>query len=154
MLITSKSFRVVGVIGAILLSSALGCGRSNRPATTPVTLTITYQGKPVEGATVTLLPESASVPVATGITDRSGVAKPRTFPDVIGVVPGNYTVTVRKTEVQGTLPEGQSLDDLPPGQGPTFRELLPAKYASPSTSELKLTVPDRSPISEKFALTD
>ena len=152
--IALKSFRTVGVFGFILLTSVAGCGRGNRPTTTPVTLTITYQGKPVDGATVTLVPESSSVPVATGVTDNSGVVKPRTFPDVSGVLPGSYTVTVRKTEAQGTVPEGQSLDDLPPGQGPTFRELLPTKYGSPSTSGLKLTVPERGTLSEKFDLTD
>jgi hypothetical protein len=154
MLVAPKSFGVAAVFVIVLLTSVGGCGRGNRPATTPVTLAITYQGKPVEGATVTLLPESASVPEATGITDRSGVAKPRTFPEVSGVVPGSYKVLVRKTEAEGGVPEGQSLDDLPPAQGPTFRELLPAKYASPSTTELKLTVPARGSVSEKFELTD
>jgi len=154
MLIAPKRFWVVGIIAGILMSSVGGCGRGNRPTTTPVTLTITYQGKPVDGATVTLVPESSSVPVATGVTDNSGVVKPRTFPDVSGVVPGSYTVTVRKTEAQGTVPEGQSLDDLPPGQGPTFRELLPTKYGSPSTSGLKLTVPERGSVSETFDLTN
>jgi hypothetical protein len=145
---------LVVVVGPFLLCAGCG-GGANRPATTAVTLTITYKGQPVEGATVTLVPEQgSSTPVATALTDRSGVAKPRTFPEVGGVVPGSYTVTVRKTEAVGSVPEGQSLDDLPPGQGPTFKELLPAKYASPSTSPLKLTVPERGSASEKFDLTD
>ncbi len=45
-----------------------GCGSSNLP-TTPVTGTITYDGEPLEGATVTLTPESGSV----GSRSSSGI---------------------------------------------------------------------------------
>ena len=80
-----------------------GCGASN-PPTTPVTGTVTYDGEPLEGATVTLTPDAGSTGSrsASGISDASGNFIIKTvFTDganADGALAGTYTVQVSKLE--------------------------------------------------------
>lgn len=92
-----------------------GCGASN-PPTTPVTGTVTYDGEPLEGATITLTPEagSAGSRSASGISDASGNFVITTvFSDganVEGALAGSYSVRVTKLEVQETTNTDGMLD--------------------------------------------
>ena len=84
-----------------------GCGASNLP-TTPVTGTVTYDGEPLEGATVTLTPDagSAGSRSASGISDASGNFVITTvFTDGAtseGALAGSYMIRVSKLEVEET----------------------------------------------------
>ncbi len=151
----ASSWGLQGLMIATIVLGSYGCGGGggSRPQTTPVTLTIRYQGQPVEGATVTLAPQASDGTAATGQTNAQGVVAPRTFPEVPGVVPGNYTVLVAKTLVEG-LRQGENLDDADPGQQPTFKELLPPKYKTVATSGLTLQVPSSGSVEKTFELTD
>ena len=76
-----------------------GCGASNLP-TTPVTGTITYDGEPLEGATVTLTPDAGSTGSrsASAVSDASGnFVLTTVFTDgatAEGAIAGSYSVRV------------------------------------------------------------
>lgn len=135
-----------------ILAAFAGCRwQPVYPPTTPVTLTITYRGEPVEGATVVLIPEDRKQPVARGLTDGTGVAKPRSFPEVPGVLPGRYTVVVHKRKIEALPPAESSPQSAPQI---TFVDLLPPKYAEKDQSGLQLEVPPTGSIAQHFALSD
>ena len=130
----------------------VGCGKGadNRPARVPVTVTVMYRGAPVEGATVTLHPTAQDGKPAFGTTDSQGRAVLGTFDIGDGTLPGDYGVTVIKTEQGssgGETPAGEigAMPAVGPGGAPPLppsgpRHLLPAKYADVNTSGLRQTI--------------
>ena len=106
-----------------------------------MTIKVTMDGTPLEGARILL---SASSQSAVGITDASGVANIKSTEGWEGVFPGEYDVTIKKTEVttSTTPPPGTDVvRDAPPEEQvySITRELLPAKYGNTNTSGLKLS---------------
>ena len=95
--------KLVALLCVGVMITIAGCGASN-PPTTPVTGTVTYDGEPLEGATITMTPEAGSTGSrsASGISDASGNFTITTvFPDgqsVDGALGGSYTVRVSKLE--------------------------------------------------------
>ena len=80
-----------------------GCGGEpdapdTRPARTSVGGVVTYNGSPVEGATVTFRPTGTGGRGANGRTDATGAFSMGTFEATDGVVPGEYSVVVVKYE--------------------------------------------------------
>ena len=141
---------------ALLLSFSLtgcgggGSGGADRPETAPTTVTVTYKGSPVEGATVTLAPKSnpggASGTAAVGLTDSSGVATLNSFNDKEGVVPGDYDVLVTKME-KPAASSAVSMDDPNYDGAPEASEapappksLIPEKYKDAKTSGIEAKV--------------
>jgi hypothetical protein len=149
-----------GPIAAIVLFAAAsgmfsGCGESNRPATAPVRGQLTFQGKPVGGATINFLCRGAPR-LATGTTDEAGNYRLSTFEPNDGAIVGTHMVTVRK-DVPG-------LDALPPGvsaeteisakateeavqrsmllmeRAKKVKPPIPLKYADMQTSDLRKEV--------------
>jgi hypothetical protein len=122
-----------------------GCSGAKTPATSTVKGTVTYNGAPVDGATVVFAPTSTGKP-ATAVTDSSGHYELSTFGSKDGASPGDYTVTVTKTATEGAesnlTPEQMNELALQgkPLPGPTTKQLLPQKYAQAATSDLHFTV--------------
>ena len=81
----------------------LGCGtpEGQRP-TAPVEVSVTYQGSPLEGATVTFVTTEEPI-AANGITDSKGVAQLSTYGTKDGAVVGNNLVMITKTEVDKSV---------------------------------------------------
>ncbi|PQO35826.1 hypothetical protein C5Y96_09260 [Blastopirellula marina] len=109
-----------------------------------------YQGKPVEGATVTLIPRQADGRSASGTTDAEGAFKVTTYISpslqVEGAMPGEYDIVVSKMEIRD-LEEGLTPQEAQAAfhkLGPP-KNLLPKKYRSPNTSELSVSIEDGSP---------
>ena len=108
-----------------------------------MTIKVTLDGTALEGATV-LLSEISGGKSAVGITDARGVARIKSTEGKEGVFPGEYAVTIKKTETitSSTPPRGMDVGrDVPPEDQifSTTRELLPAKYGSLATSGLTVT---------------
>ena len=86
------------IAAAILLFAALalatGCG-DGRPARIPVSGTVTYRGKPLDGANVTFVPKGSRP--ASGQTDAQGRFTLQTFSSGDGVVAGDHVVCVVKS---------------------------------------------------------
>lgn len=128
-----------------------GCKKAadNRPTRVPATVTVTYRGAPVEGATVTLHPSTPDGRPAFGRTDAQGRAALGTFDTGDGAIPGDYGVTVVKMEggQEGGETASSEIGAMPantPGGPPLAssgpKHLLPAKYADVNTSGLRFTV--------------
>ncbi|MGQ9575084.1 MAG: hypothetical protein ACUVUC_07180 [Thermoguttaceae bacterium] len=145
-----------------ILGIMAGCGkaRSKHPPTYPTTATVTYKGKPVEGARVDFHPTDLKKGVtASGLTGPDGVAKLRT-PFAEGAVAGSYLVTIDKTEGPAAQPSAVTPTGGPPSpedyakalsQAPGYtakaagpvgppKSLLPEKYRNKDTSGFKAEV--------------
>ena len=135
-----NQFFTIAFIGLFILVS-IGCGNTdNRYA--KVEGTISYKGGLVDGATVTFLPVAEGGEPASGKTDVNGrfsLTSAQAIEGGRGVLPGEYLVTVSKREPPPPIPEGAvSSSSAPPA--PRAKELLPAKYLQPGTSDLRATV--------------
>jgi hypothetical protein len=96
--------------------------------------TVTYNGDPLEGATVIFAPETG-LP-ATGITDANGRFTWNTRGEPGAVVgPGKVAITAveQLIVVEGREPTAQELANM-------SRSLIPEKYGHPMTSELSAEV--------------
>jgi hypothetical protein len=132
--------------------SLAGCGSGGIAGVYPVTGTVTYQGKAVEGATVSFLNESEGRP-ATAITTAEGVYELFTL-DSSGALPGNYRVVVTKTEAGPEVaPDDLGFDPVTgadlsmeqsaanAGKRPAkIKDLIPSKYSSPTSTPLSVEV--------------
>ncbi|HVX16196.1 MAG TPA: DUF6795 domain-containing protein [Pirellulales bacterium] len=139
----------------LLLSVVVGCNRGPAlPPTTPVSGTVTLDGKPLEGATVMFVPKDREKgTAANGKTDAAGKFELTTFvagsTQAKGALAGDYVVTVAKSEAQA-IPAPQYGAESPTpvttgvgtDKGPTAgKELVPKKYGNANETEFKATVP-------------
>jgi len=130
--------------------------RDGLPPAIPVTGTVTYDGKPLEQATVVFLapvPGKSRSLAAVAITDAAGRFVLRTYRDHDGAIAGRHQVTVHKsvTVSPGDRPlspneQGDILDT------PVVRHLIPQKYSTPDTSGLTAEVAPRSDNRFSFVL--
>jgi hypothetical protein len=142
---------LLGVVGST------GCN-SEGPSTYAVSGVVKHNGNPVEGAVVSFVPTQSTEDTSTavGTTDASGKYVLTTRASGDGAIPGEYKVSIRKTEgggggtaagggavsTDGEMPADYSgASDAPP---PVTKDLLPAKYASPDTSGLTATVGNKA----------
>jgi hypothetical protein len=151
--------QLTGKLPAVLCFAALipfiiGCGGEKRPSDLPTTyptvLTVIQDGKPLEGASVNLLPKDTNSRwAASGITDSAGRVDFFTEGKYRGVPEGEYQVTVSKTTTEPSKYEGQ---EKPADVDPiTWSKTLAAEvrigyrlvdpqYNSRNTTPLTLTV--------------
>ncbi|NMC21707.1 MAG: carboxypeptidase regulatory-like domain-containing protein [Thermogutta sp.] len=139
--------------GIALVGIVLGgaCNRgASKPKTYPVTGTVTMNGQPVVGATVTFTPKEPPAPgqagpqAAGGVTDEQGRYQIGTFAKGDGALPGEYLVSVTKYEGVAPTGGGGSEEEyrppLPGEETPVPKNVLPPQYANPSTSGLSFKV--------------
>lgn len=145
------------------LSLTVGCS-SNLPATpetVPVTGSVSFQGKPLPGASVIFMNTDATSPqtgTLNSITDDSGKFElnsyfgARTVKN--GAVPGTYKVTILKMVPPGEMTENEyevkvaEADRIVSGGGvltqeqtpPELQQLIPRKYSDASLSQLEAKV--------------
>ncbi len=126
----------------------IGCGGPVRPdgmpALQPTTITVTQNGTPLAGATVTLHPQTGGLQPwgCGGVTDSSGNISPTTRGNFPGVAAGKFTVTVEKTDadppihVDGEMTAAQREAD---NKRKTY-DLVDPKFADPKTSGLEIEI--------------
>ena len=131
---------ILVIMGLVTLFLATGCG--DKFKTYPVTGTVTYQGKPVAGATISFNPKvQGQGDDGYARTDQDGVYKLQTQlgkPEG-GTTPGEYYVRVTKSESVST---GKGIAD---STGNVVEEkrpvsMLPNKYGTALTTPLSFTV--------------
>jgi hypothetical protein len=109
---TGRIFKAasIALAGACVLFLQ-GCLGSGKRTIAPVHGQLTYQGKPVAGATVEFLCEGASRP-AVGTTDNEGRYQLTTFKQNDGAMVGTHVVTVNvyATVAEAALPVPKSAD--------------------------------------------
>ncbi len=148
-------YRLVLASFALVCSAILiGCGGPaedpNRPATVAVSGTVTYNGQPIEGATVAFLPKVPAGTGASGRTDASGKFGLTAFQPGDGAVPGSYLVTIVKTEAQG----GGEVQEDSSAAPAVPKSLLPEKYGNPQGSGLTAEVKEGAENQFTFDLKD
>lgn len=114
---------IFGILGSIGLVMLIGCGGEPLPKDLPKTyavkITVTQDGSPLEGASVSLMPEDTSSRFsAGGITDASGVVIPQTLGMYSGVPAGQYKATITKTDRVEKASSKKMVRPAPPGAPP------------------------------------
>ncbi|QDT29403.1 hypothetical protein Enr10x_47560 [Gimesia panareensis] len=158
----SKSLLYFTLLSCSVSALLTGCGggaEGERPNRTPVSGTVTYNGEPVEGASISFVPvDQTKGQNANGLTDNAGLFQMGTFEGTDGVVAGEYTVMITQfepAEVSQALPEDDPNYDPNPKPQPPPENLLPEKYASADNSGLTVTVEDGKEIADlKFDLQE
>lgn len=141
----AKNSQVVASIGLMLMF--LGCAGGsdadvNREETVPAAGTVTYNGTPVEGAKIALIPETKGKPGAAATSIEGGKFVLLTYETGDGAAPGDYIATVTKVEYpQGSTASEDDPDYDPNAPEPKPKYLVPEKYSSAAKSGLKVTIP-------------
>jgi len=137
----------------MVLLLAAGCGgdSSKLPKLAPVTGTVTLDGQPLAGATVTLtstatspatgLPPAEGAP-SFGVTDEQGRFTLKYQGRIAGAIPGPCTISISKP---------QDFTDSKGNPDPAGEETLPARYNT--NSKLTKTVVEGEPNEFNFDLT-
>ena len=149
------------VILPLVLSFGLisGCGnKSKLKGLVPASGVVMFENAPVEGASVMFAPTSGAGPqrTATTTTDAKGRFFMMTLNPGDGVFPGEYSVSISKTEpageakpsyaIDGTVVEGREQRD---GR---YRNLLPEKYSVAKDSGLNVTISPKGDKKIEFLL--
>jgi len=125
-----------GVFGA-------GCSRGPLPddalPTYPITGTLTYEGKPIDGAAISFIPVAPAskwrTPAPSGRADQDGRYTLNTYLTADGAPAGEYIVAIYWPEPRN----GKSPALENPGT-PLAPDRLKGTYAAPKTSKLRVTV--------------
>lgn len=132
---SSRRFRVASSAIALLLLPALGgCGGSSKPweVVVPASGQLTFEGKPVSGAQITLYPTSAEVPDTvrpSATTTEDGSFVLGTYGANDGAPAGDYKASVVWFKV------------VDAGAGPVRGDnVLPKKYSNPEASGIAVTI--------------
>ena len=130
------------VLTCLVAALSAGCGggedkwSKERPKPVPAAGTVLYKNQPVEGATVTFVPQG-DAQAAIGQTDAGGKFQLQTYQPGDGAVPGEYKVTVRKVEVAAEAREETNVFDTKPIEE---RSLLPQRYGKADKTDLTASV--------------
>jgi hypothetical protein len=138
--------QILGICVAAVLALSSGCGQTasaeGQVEVFPVYGKVTFEGKPLARAVVTLtpvnMPQGAQPPAKAaqgtpgtgGATDDDGDFELSTYMAEDGAPAGEYYVTVSCEDRSGQH------------QGRDYPELLPERYQNPTTSGLKVTIID------------
>jgi hypothetical protein len=126
-----------------LTPALVGCG-GERLKTAIVKGKVTYNGKPVPNGTITFIPNGPG-PSASGELQKDGSYNLTTYRKGDGAVLGQYKVIiVAMQDMSNRLPEERN---------PTPPSIVPDKYTSAATSDLRAEVEDRENICD-FDLAD
>ena len=141
-----------------LLVCVVGCEKYKGPPLAKCSGTVTYNGSPLEGAGVTM---QSSQGLSKGRTDANGKFTMETVQNGIaypGAPVGTLTVIITKVGVDkvleklGPAPDGADVEasteyaeksgklreEIEKSGGKTQESLIPTKYTSPSTTDLKV----------------
>ena len=141
--------RSAALVILIALSPLLasGCGGSSQGLAV-VKGKVTYKGKPVPNGTINFLPTNGNKPSASGEIQSDGSYSLKTFvsnrPSEGAVLGEHQVVIVAMVDQASRLPEERS--PLPP-------PIVPVKYTSPATSDLKAQVENKENVID-FDLKD
>lgn len=132
--------------GALFASLVLGLGmlagcESSGPTTIEVRGTVTFQGRPLEGGSITFQPINVSdggpMRPAVGDIEADGTYTLTTFKKGDGVPPGEYAVAI--TSLIGAPPASE-WEEAPPKR----ESRIPLKFNQADTSGLTASVPENS----------
>jgi hypothetical protein len=121
----------------------VGCGKGPsdvgmpKQPTVPVSGILTYRGKAVGNASVTLFSLDGKI-ASRGRTDAAGIFNLSTYADKDGTPPGKYKVVAA---VSGTKEIEPGV--LAPEPEGGFKSVIPAKYANAATTDVIVDVKEQ-----------
>lgn len=150
---SKRKIRTAGMAMLWLAAGCLspGCNQADQRSTYPVRGNITYQGKPLAGASVTFFADGASR-AAVGKTDAAGSFQLTTYKPHDGAVPGLHVVTVKKYNTEPpplpTAPPDGEVDPADEAKytaamvrwSETAKIAVPRRYTDQKTSDLRREV--------------
>jgi hypothetical protein len=129
----------------IAIALLMGCTTDETPKTVPAEGIVTLDGTPVDGAVVILVAAQGSIN-ATAITDKQGKFQANAFEHKTGAVPGDYKVTINKTDLK---PASDNVGE----SNVTVSYGLPEKYSTLSKSGLSIQLGELGNKEIKFELS-
>lgn len=130
----------------LLCVVVVGCTAQpqGRLETAPVSVTVKYNGTPVDEAVITFSNQADSPP-AYGVTNADGIATLSTFDPDDGAILGEHSVAILKQEIDsGKQDAPQESEDYVPSPGasppPVIKDLIPKKFSQATTSGLTANV--------------
>ncbi len=139
----SFSVGYIFVLSSLCLFAA-GCSKeqaSSGPQPVPASGKITYNGSPLPNAMISLSQSTPGAPGAVGRSDKEGNFKLTAGQSGEGAIPGEYQISVSAFEETKTESKPDAPYD-PTAKAPAPKSLVPQKFANPSTSGLKVTIPE------------
>lgn len=144
------------VLLAIAASAVLVSGCAKDTGHRKTTGVVTYNGEPVEGATVVFIPQVQGGASGSAMTDAQGAYSATSGSVGEGLLPGEYKVTISKRETvvdpdQAAYEAGEiTYDELQErnrakglsGTGPAGESLVPEIYSNAAATPLTITVTD------------
>ncbi|MDR3232137.1 MAG: hypothetical protein LBT46_00460 [Planctomycetaceae bacterium] len=135
----------------IVTLSIAGCGQRGLKGLSKVSGTITLNGQPLEGATISFSPQTPDTRGAAALSGAGGNFQVTTLHSNDGVQPGEYLISVSKIESEGILPAAEVRRIGAKNYHPQRTQMVPEKYLKAETSDLKITV--RKGRNDKLILT-
>lgn len=123
----------------------------NWPKRYPTTGTVTYQGKPIEGAEVTFMSKAANS-TGVGKTDSAGRFQLTTHIEKDGAVAGPQAVAIRRVDVIDKTPKDVDVSAGGVALPPEIKWIIPEKYSTTAKSGLTAEVTESGPNDFKFDL--
>jgi hypothetical protein len=157
---------LMGLVAALPVIT--GCAPSKSVGAVKATGTVTFDGKPLEGATVSFIPDGEGGRNAAGLTDAQGNFRLTTLEPGDGAMPGKYKVTVTKkdSDPNAYVPPASQEEGMKRAaaeaakansgfyKGVTpVKDLLPERYNSDKTSGLSAEVKSGGDNNFTFPLT-
>ncbi|MDO5553740.1 MAG: hypothetical protein Q4G68_08260 [Planctomycetia bacterium] len=140
----------------VVPSFFIACGGAKRPdgmpQLVPCQVTLTSQGQPVAGVSITLIPKQSGLErwSSAGLTDASGTAALVTYGQYKGVPSGEFKVVLGKTVTEGGENDTETTPLAKREAISTF-SLVDVKYIQEATTPLELKVENRS-VAESFEI--
>lgn len=126
-----------------LLILASGCGGSGRPNLVEATGTVKLDGKPIEQAMVSFMPDPETATdykrPSIAVTDANGKFTLGTYDKTDGAPKGKFIVVIQKREPVGKLPDNYD-EEQPEKFNVRYRLVVPRKYSNPKTSGLRAEI--------------
>lgn len=131
---------------SLSVAAVAGCDSSDQGTViekvVPAEGTLTYQGRPLEGYQVTLLPTDGRRPAA-GISDAQGHFRLGTNTEGDGAPPGKHPAAIVWIPPRPAGEPGQEAIIDNPALLPKPKVKIPEKYGDPKTSGLEIEIPPR-----------
>jgi hypothetical protein len=141
------------MIGTIIIP---GCFSGKLNGLVPASGTVTLNGSPVEGATVSFSPQPGQERCRSAVatTKANGKFSLMTLEPGDGVSPGTYLVSIEKTQTTGEIRyEGTSARNQKIFDTQQTFDLLPPQYRDVTTSGLTVTISAKGDKNIQFDLT-
>lgn len=139
-----------------LAAAVAGCaGDYDGPALVPVEGTVTYNDKPLEGATISFVPDPSNPSGTPGadLTGPDGGFKAM-HRNRYGLAPGKYKVLVSKSSAdpKKPIPEALQADKYMAKMAGLIKDEAPSPYTDLKKTPLSLEVSDRGEKAIQFAI--